>query len=145
DSGTFSDRMIMECDPFLLIEGMIIAGLAVGAKEGYIYLRSEYPLARNVLQKAIDTAYERGYLGKDIMGSGKAFDIELYVGAGAYICGEETALLESLEGKRGIVRPRPPVPAVSGLWGKPTIVNNVVTIATVPWIIREGAQKYSSY
>jgi len=145
DSGTFSDRMIMECDPYLLIEGMIIAGLAVGAQEGYIYLRSEYSLAKEVLQKAINIAYERGYLGKDIMGSGKRFDLELYVGAGAYVCGEETALLESLEGKRGIVRPRPPVPAVSGLWGKPTVVNNVVTLATVPWIIREGGEKYANY
>lgn len=145
DSGTFSDRMIMECDPFLLIEAMTIAGLAVGARRGYIYLRSEYPLAKEVLQEAINIACDRGYLGDDIMGSGKSFEIELYVGAGAYVCGEETALLESLEGKRGIVRPRPPVPAVSGLWGKPTIVNNVVTLATVPWIIREGGENYASF
>lgn len=145
DSGTFSDRMIMECDPFCLIEGMTIAGIAVGADEGYIYLRSEYPLAKEILQRAINIAYEKGYLGDNIAGSGKRFNLKLFVGAGSYICGEETALLESLEGKRGIVRSRPPFPAVSGLWGKPTLVNNVITLATIPWIIREGADSYSSY
>lgn len=145
DSGTFSDRMIMESDPFLLIEGMVIAGLAVGADEGYIYLRSEYPLAKEVLTKAIDLAYKNRYLGKNILGSGKDFDLEVYVGAGSYVCGEETALLESLEGKRGVVRPRPPYPAINGLWNKPTLINNVNTLATVPWIIREGGDKYFNY
>lgn len=145
DSGTFSDRMVMEGDPYLLIEGMIIAGLAVGADEGYIYLRSEYPIARKILEKAIEKAYREGYLGDDILGTGKKFHLEVYIGAGSYVCGEETALLESLEGKRGLVRPRPPLPAVQGLWDKPTVVNNVITLATVPWIVREGGEAYAEY
>jgi formate dehydrogenase iron-sulfur subunit len=145
DSGTFSDRMIMEGDPFVLIEGMTIAGLAVGAQEGYIYLRSEYPYAERVLLDAIDAARAAGFLGKDVLGSGKSFDIALRRGAGAYICGEETAMLESLEGKRGEVRPKPPLPALEGLWGKPTIVNNVITLASAPIILDKGAKFYADY
>lgn len=145
DSGTFSDRMIMEGDPFLLIEGMTIAALAVGAGQGFIYLRSEYPHAHLTLKSAIATAYSEGYLGEDIRGSGKAFDLEVRLGAGAYICGEETALLESLEGKRGTIRYRPPLPAVSGLFGKPTILNNVITLAAVPTILDKGAAFYRDY
>jgi len=127
DSGTFSDRMVMEGDPFVLIEGMTIAGLAVGATQGYIYLRVEYPHAHKILNTAIDKAYQAGYLGDDIQGSGKAFHLEVRLGAGAYICGEETSLMESLEGKRGLVRFKPPLPAISGLFGKPTVVNNVIS------------------
>ena len=143
DSGTFSDRMVIEGDPFLLIEGMIIAGLAVGATEGYVYLRSEYPLARRIFEEALERARAGGILGKDILGSGKSFSLNLYVGAGAYVCGEETSLLESLEGKRGMIRPRPPLPAVHGLWQKPTVVNNVITLASVPVILAEGAEAYA--
>jgi formate dehydrogenase iron-sulfur subunit len=138
DSGTYADRMIMEGDPFVLIEGMIIAGLAVGATRGYVYLRSEYPQAFRVLRRAIDIAYESGYLGKP-------FDLEVRLGAGAYICGEETALLESLEGKRGQVRFKPPLPALEGLFGKPTVVNNVISLATVPIILDKGAKYYADY
>ncbi len=145
DSGTFSDRMLMEGDPFSLIESMAIAGFAVGATKGYIYLRSEYPLAHRVLTKAIAAARESGWLGDDIQGSGFDFDIELHLGAGSYVCGEETAMLESLEGKRGIVRSKPPLPALSGLFGKPTVVNNVVTLASVPNIISLGPERYSGY
>lgn len=145
DSGTFSDRILMEQDPFTLIEGMIIAGLAVGADAGYIYLRSEYPKARKILSTALEVARGAGWLGDDVMGSGKAFDISLHIGAGAYICGEETSLLESLEGKRGIVRVRPPLPAIEGLFGKPTVVNNVVTLSAVPYILAEGGKAYAEY
>jgi formate dehydrogenase iron-sulfur subunit len=145
DSGTFSDRMVMEGDPFVLIEGMTIAGLAIGAIEGYVYLRSEYPHAYRTLTKAIEEANEKGYLGNDILGSGKIFQLEVRVGAGAYICGEETALLESLEGKRGMIRYRPPLPAVSGLFGKPTILNNVISLASVPIIFDKGASFYKNY
>ena len=145
DSGTFADRMVMEGDPFVLIEGMTIAAIAVGATAGYIYLRIEYPHARRVLEQAIATAYRRGYLGSDIMGSGARFDLELRLGAGAYICGEETSMLESLEGKRGEVRPRPPLPAIKGLFGMPTIVNNVISLATVPIIMDKGAGFYRDY
>ena len=145
DSGTFSDRLLMEGDPYALIEGMIIAGLAVGAAQGYIYLRSEYPAARAVLAAALRAAYAAGLLGADVLGSRRAFDLELRIGAGAYICGEETALLESLEGRRGQVRYRPPLPATHGLWGCPTVVNNVITLATVPWIFAHGAQAYADY
>jgi formate dehydrogenase iron-sulfur subunit len=145
DSGTFSDRMIMEGDPFTLIEGMTIAGLAIGAKEGYIYLRSEYPHARRMLDYAIHKAYFEHYLGDDIRGSGRSFHLDVRVGAGAYICGEETALLESLEGKRGMIRYRPPLPAVSGLFGKPTILNNVISLASVPIILDKGAAFYKNY
>ena len=145
DSGTFSDRMIMEDDPFVLIEGMIIAGMAVGAEYGYIYLRSEYPDAQHVLNKAIKIAKEKGYLGSNILGSGYNFDLEVTRAAGAYICGEETSLLESLEGKRGMVRYKPPLPAIEGLYGKPTVVNNVITLATVPIIMDKGALFYADF
>ncbi|CAF0699917.1 formate dehydrogenase beta subunit [Candidatus Methylacidithermus pantelleriae] len=145
DSGSFSDRMLMEGDPLTLIEGMVIAGLAVGATQGYIYLRSEYPIAKEVLEQAIALAYERGCLGRDILGSGRSFDLELRIGAGAYICGEETSLLESLEGKRGLVRYKPPVPAVKGLFGRPTVVNNVITLASVPVILDRGASFYRDF
>ncbi len=145
DSGTFSDRMLMEGDPYCLIEGMIIAGLAVGATQGYIYLRSEYPRAFKTLQEAIAKASASGFLGDNILKSGQAFHLEVRLGAGAYICGEETALLESLEGKRGQVRAKPPLPAISGLFGKPTVVNNVVTLASVPIILAKGADFYAHY
>jgi formate dehydrogenase iron-sulfur subunit len=145
DSGTFSDRMIMEGDPFVLIEGMTIAALAVGATRGFIYLRSEYPLAQKILTDAIAVANDRGYLGADILGSGKRFDVEVRMGAGAYICGEETALLESLEGKRGMVRFKPPLPAISGLFGKPTVINNVISLASVPIVLDRGAAFYRDY
>lgn len=145
DSGTFSDRMLMEGDPFALIEGMTIAGLAVGATRGYIYLRIEYPHAQQTLEAAIEAAKARGYLGDTIGGSDKAFHLEVRMAAGAYICGEETSLLESLEGKRGQVRFKPPLPAIQGLFGKPTIINNVITLATVPLILERGAAFYQNY
>jgi formate dehydrogenase iron-sulfur subunit len=145
DSGTFADRMLMEGDPFSLIEGMTIAGVAVGATRGYIYLRVEYPHAHDVLREAIAVAYREGYLGSDIRGSGKRFDLEVRLGAGAYICGEETSMLESLEGRRGEVRVRPPLPAIKGLFGMPTIVNNVVTLTSVPVILEKGAEFYREY
>ena len=145
DSGTFADRLLMEADPFSLIEGMIIAGLAVGATQGYIYLRSEYPQAKKILNQAISLAYQQQYLGGNIQGSGQKFDLEVRIGAGAYICGEETSLLESLEGKRGLVRAKPPLPAIEGLFGQPTIVNNVISLATVPIILAKGAQYYQDY
>lgn len=145
DSGTFSDRMIMEGDPYLLLEGMAIAGLAVGATEGYIYLRSEYPDARTVLTTAIARARAAGWLGSNLLGSGKAFDVHVRMGAGSYVCGEETAMLESLEGKRGIVRAKPPLPAFVGLWGKPTVVNNVMTLAAVPFIVDLGGEAYAAH
>ncbi len=145
DSGTFSDRMIMEDDPFLLVEGMTIAGLAVGATKGYIYLRVEYPHAHKNLNAAIAAAEKAGYLGSDILGSGKAFDLEVRLGAGAYVCGEETSLLESLEGKRGLVRFKPPLPAIKGLFGKPTVINNVISLASVPIILDKGGEYYRDY
>ncbi|HMD05125.1 MAG TPA: NADH-ubiquinone oxidoreductase-F iron-sulfur binding region domain-containing protein, partial [Candidatus Binatus sp.] len=145
DSGTFSDRMIMEGDPFVLIEGMTIAALAVGAAQGFIYLRSEYPHARRALSEAIATAYSNGYLGADVLGTGKRFDLEIRLGAGAYICGEETAMLESIEGRRGMVRFKPPIPALEGLFGKPTLINNVVSFATVPIIVERGAEFFRDY
>jgi formate dehydrogenase iron-sulfur subunit len=145
DSGTFSDRMVMEDDPFMLIEGMTIAGLAVGATEGYIYVRSEYPHAINVLNEAIVIAEKNNYLGSNVLGSGHAFHLEVRVGAGSYVCGEETALLESLEGRRGIVRAKPPLPAISGLFGKPTVINNVISLASVPIIFARGAAFYRDY
>jgi formate dehydrogenase iron-sulfur subunit len=145
DSGTFSDRMLMEGDPFVLIEGMIIAGLAVGATQGYIYLRCEYPHAHRALVSALATAYANQILGDDILGSGKRFDLEVRLGAGAYICGEETSLLDSLEGKRGQVRAKPPLPAISGLFGQPTIINNVITLASVPIILERGAEYYRDF
>ena len=138
DSGTFADRLIMEGDPFLLIEAMAIAGLAVGAQEGIIYVRSEYPLAVKVLQEAIAIAQASGWLGADIQGSSKGFDVRVFVGGGSYVCGEETALLESLEGKRGVVRSKPPVPALEGLHGQPTLIHNVITLCAVPDIITRG-------
>jgi formate dehydrogenase iron-sulfur subunit len=145
DSGTFSDRLLMEGDPFVLIEGMIIAALAVGATRGFIYLRAEYPAAREVLTQALATARAAGLLGEDILGSRRAFDLQLRIGAGAYICGEETSLLESLEGKRGQVRFRPPLPAIRGLFNCPTVVNNVITLATMPLILQHGAKYYQDY
>jgi formate dehydrogenase iron-sulfur subunit len=145
DSGTFSDRMIMEGDPLVLVEGMTIAAIAVGATQGYIYLRSEYPHAAQVLEEAIRAAYAAGFLGASILGSGKRFDLEVRIGAGAYICGEETAMLESLEGKRGMVRFKPPLPAIEGLFGKPTIINNVISLASVPIILDKGAEFYRDY
>ncbi len=145
DSGTYSDRMIMEGDPFVLIEGMTIAGVAVGATQGYIYLRSEYPHALAVLNEAIEVANKAGYLGENILGSGKTFHLEVRRAAGAYVCGEETSLLESLEGKRGLVRFKPPLPAIEGLFGKPTVVNNVISLASVPIILDKGAQFYADY
>jgi len=145
DSGTFSDRMIMEGDPLAVLEGMTIAGLAVGASIGMIYLRSEYPLAKETLDAAIAAATDANYLGGDIQGSGKDFTIEIRMGAGAYICGEETSMLESLEGKRGQVRAKPPLPALEGLFGKPTVVNNVITLASVPFILANGAKAYANY
>jgi formate dehydrogenase iron-sulfur subunit len=135
----------MEGDPFVLIEGMTIAGLAVGATSGFIYLRSEYPDAERALGLALAAARAGGFLGPDILGSGRAFDIELRRGAGAYICGEETAMLESLEGKRGMVRPKPPLPAIAGLYGQPTVINNVITLASVPVILDKGAAYYAEY
>ncbi len=142
DSGTFADRMLMEGDPFCLIEGMVIAGLAVGASKGWVYTRSEYPHAVHSFEQALAAARQAGLLGADILGSGFAFDIEQRVGAGAYICGEETSLLDSLEGKRGQVRAKPPLPAHKGLFGRPTVVNNVITLASVPVILAEGAEHY---
>ncbi|MET7594363.1 MULTISPECIES: NADH-ubiquinone oxidoreductase-F iron-sulfur binding region domain-containing protein [unclassified Streptomyces] len=142
DSGTFADRMVMEGDPFMLIEGMTIAAHAVGASEGYLYIRSEYPDAVATMRAAIGIAREHGWLGRGILGSALDFDLHVRVGAGAYICGEETSMLESLEGKRGTVRAKPPIPAVEGLFGKPTVVNNVLTLATVPVVLAEGADAY---
>jgi formate dehydrogenase iron-sulfur subunit len=144
DSGTFADRMLMEGDPFLLIEGMAIAGFAVGATKGFIYIRSEYPHAFRTMQAAIATAEQAGMIGASVLGSGHAFHLEARLGAGAYICGEETSLLESLEGKRGVVRAKPPLPAIEGLFGKPTLVNNVLTLAVLPTIVAEGAEGYAA-
>ncbi|HEY0230079.1 MAG TPA: NADH-ubiquinone oxidoreductase-F iron-sulfur binding region domain-containing protein [Dokdonella sp.] len=145
DSGTFSDRMLMEGDPLSLVEGMTIAGVAVGATQGYIYLRSEYPHAHRALKAAIANAYAAGWLGADVHGSGKRFDLEVRLGAGAYICGEETSLLDSLEGKRGQVRFKPPLPAIKGLFGQPTVINNVISLASVPIILAKGAAFYRDY
>src|SRR5882757_1924144 len=145
DSGTFSDRMLMEGDPFVLVEGMTIAGLATGATAGYIYLRWEYPDAKVALDAAIAAAYADHYLGENIRGSGQRFDLEVRLGGGAYICGEETSLLESLEGKRGQVRFKPPLPALQGLFGKPTVINNVITLASVPIILDRGADYYQHF
>ena len=145
DSGTFADRMLMEGDPFTLIEGMIIAGIAVGATEGLIYVRSEYPHAIDVLNQAISVANESKVLGDSVLGSGIKFNLEVRVGAGSYVCGEETAMLESLEGKRGMVRAKPPIPALVGLFGKPTVINNVMTLSAVPMILADGADSYQSF
>jgi formate dehydrogenase iron-sulfur subunit len=145
DSGTFADRMILESDPFVLIEGMTIAGLAVGATQGYIYIRSEYPQGIRTMRTAIEAARKGGFIGASVAGSGKAFELEVREAAGAYICGEETSLLESLEGKRGMVRFRPPLPAIKGLFGQPTIVNNVISLASVPIILDKGAEHYKNF
>ncbi|WP_405405281.1 formate dehydrogenase beta subunit [Paracoccus sp. Ld10] len=145
DSGTFADRMIMEGDPFTLIEGMVIAALGVGATRGYVYMRSEYPVAIDVLERAVVIARQRGVLGANVLGSGRAFELQVRVGAGAYVCGEETSLLNSLEGKRGTVRAKPPLPALEGFLGKPTVVNNVISLATVPVILERGAAYYADF
>jgi formate dehydrogenase iron-sulfur subunit len=145
DSGTFADRLLMEADPYQLIEGMTIAGLAVGATEGFIYLRSEYPHCKAVLGEAISRAEREGLLGDGICGSDRDFRLELRIGAGAYICGEETSLLDSLEGKRGLVRFKPPLPAIEGLMGKPTVVNNVLSLGAISTILAEGAAHYQNF
>lgn len=145
DSGTFSDRMTMEGDPFMLIEGMTIAALAVGATRGYVYIRSEYPHALASMRQAIALAQAAGYLGSNLLGSGRSFHVEVRQAAGSYVCGEETAMLESIEGKRGVVRAKPPLPALMGLFGQPTVVNNVITFATVPMILARGADCYRNY
>ncbi|TGD66375.1 formate dehydrogenase beta subunit [Tabrizicola sp. WMC-M-20] len=144
DSGTFADRMIMEGDPLSLIEGMVIAGITVGATRGFVYLRSEYPDAIAMMNRAVEVARAAGMLGPSVMGSGLAFDMEIRVGAGAYVCGEETSLLNSLEGKRGVVRAKPPLPALEGFMGKPTVVNNVISLATIPVIFERGAAAYAA-
>jgi len=143
DSGSFADRMLMEGDPFTLIEGMTIAALATGATQGYVYIRSEYPAAATTMRAAIETARSRGWLGEHVLGGERGFDVEVRVGAGAYICGEETAMLESIEGNRAVVRAKPPLPAIAGLFGKPTVINNVLTLATVPAILARGPQSYA--
>jgi formate dehydrogenase iron-sulfur subunit len=144
DSGTFADRMLIEGDPFTLIEGMTIAAIAVGATEGVIYLRSEYPDAIETLKKAIDIARENEWLGGNILGTSHEFEVRIRVGAGSYVCGEETAMLESIEGKRGVVRSKPPLPAIQGLFEKPTVINNVLTLASIPAILASGAAAYKS-
>ena len=145
DPGAFMDRSILEGNPLAVIEGMVIAGYAIGAKNGYFYVRAEYPVAVSRLRKAIKQAKEEGLLGENILGSGFSFDVHIRLGAGAFVCGEETALLNSIEGKRGMPRPRPPFPAVKGLWQCPTIVNNVETLACVPYILREGAAEFAKF
>jgi len=145
DSATFADRMIMEGDPFVLIEGMAIAGIATGATKGYIYIRSEYPHAVAKMNKAVEIARKAGVLGVKVLGSAHAFDMEVRVGAGAYVCGEETSLLNSLEGKRGVVRAKPPLPAIQGLFGKPTVINNVISLASVPIVMDKGAEYYRDF
>lgn len=142
DSGTFADRLILEADPFQLLEGMVIAGLATGADKGFIGLRIEYPHAAVVMRRAIDLARADGWLGQDVLGSGRAFDVELRIGAGAYVCGEETSLLEILEGRRGTVRAKPPLPAIKGLFGKPTLIHNVLSLVAVTTILSEGPESY---
>lgn len=144
DPGAFMDRSVLEGDPQRVLEGMTIAAYAIGSDEGYIYCRAEYPLAVKRVKKAISQAKKKGFLGKSILGSDFSFDIHIKEGAGAFVCGEETALIASIEGKRGMPRMRPPYPAKSGLWGKPTNINNVETLATVPWIVLNGAKKFSS-
>jgi formate dehydrogenase iron-sulfur subunit len=145
DSATFADRMIMEGDPFVLIEGMAIAGVATGATKGFVYIRSEYPHAVAMMNKAVEIARKAGVLGVNVLGSPNAFDMEIRVGAGAYVCGEETSLLNSLEGKRGVVRAKPPLPAIQGLFGKPTVINNVISLASVPIIMDKGATFYKDF
>jgi formate dehydrogenase iron-sulfur subunit len=145
DSGTFSDRMLMEGDPYTLVEGMAIAGLAVGATQGYVYIRSEYPHAFAAMNEAVARATAAGFLGADVLGSGRRFELECRLGGGSYVCGEETALLESLEGKRGMVRAKPPLPAIEGLFGQPTVINNVISLASVPMILADGPAAYQSF
>lgn len=145
DSGTFADRLVIEADPYQLIEGMAIAGIAVGATRGYVYLRSEYPHAATIFSVALETAREAGLLGASVLGSSHPFDITLRIGAGAYICGEETSLLESLEGKRGMVRAKPPLPALQGLFGCPTVINNVLTLAAVTDVLADGGTTYATH
>jgi formate dehydrogenase iron-sulfur subunit len=145
DSGTFADRLIMEGDPFNLIEGMIIAGIATGATKGFVYIRSEYPHAYRTMCEAIRIGEASGLLGASVLGSGHAFHLEARLGAGAYICGEETSLLESLEGRRGQVRAKPPLPALQGLFGRPTVINNLLSFASVPWILAHGAKAYHDF
>jgi formate dehydrogenase iron-sulfur subunit len=145
DSATFADRMLMEGDPFTLIEGMAIAGLACGATKGFVYIRSEYPVAIRVMDAAVAIARVEGVLGASVLGSGQAFDMEVRVGAGAYVCGEETSLLNSLEGKRGVVRAKPPLPALEGFLAKPTVVNNVISLASIPVIFEKGAEFYKGF
>ncbi|WP_134681646.1 formate dehydrogenase beta subunit [Paracoccus ravus] len=143
DSGSFADRMLMEGDPLTLIEGMAIAGIAVGATRGYCYIRSEYPDSIRLMEEGIKLARQTGMLGASVLGSGHAFDMEVRVGAGAYVCGEETSLLNSLEGKRGTVRAKPPIPALEGFLGKPTVVNNLISLGTIPWILAHGGAEYA--
>ena len=145
DSGTFSDRMTLEGDPYMLIEGMAIAGLAVGATRGVVYIRSEYPHAVATMSEAIRRAIAAGFLGDSVCGSGRAFHLEVRKAAGSYVCGEETAMLESIEGKRGIVRAKPPLPAIEGLFGQPTLIHNVISLASVPVILARGADFYQHY
>jgi len=145
DSGTFSDRMLMEGDPYALVEGMAIAGVAVGATYGVVYIRSEYPHAEATLREAIARATAAGHIGAALRGTGPAFRLDVRRGAGSYVCGEETALLESIEGRRGIVRAKPPLPAIHGLFGWPTVINNVITLASVPRILADGAQAYAAF
>ncbi len=145
DSGTFADRMVLEGDPYLLIEGMAIAGLSSGATMGYVYIRSEYPAAVHVFSQAVALARAAGYLGADVCGSGKTFELEVRKAAGSYVCGEETAMLESIEGKRGIVRAKPPIPALQGLFGRPTIINNALTFAAAPLILHKGPAFYKNF
>jgi NADH-quinone oxidoreductase subunit F len=145
DPGAFMDRSVLEGDPHTVLEGMMIAAYAIGASHGYVYCRAEYPLAVKRLKRAIALLTEKGYLGQNIFGSSMCFDVKLKEGAGAFVCGEETALIASIEGKRGTPRPRPPFPAVKGLWGKPTSINNVETFANVPWIILNGAAAYAAW
>ncbi len=145
DSGTFADRLLIEADPFQLIEGMLIAAMATGATQGYVYLRSEYPRARDVLTRALVAARRAGVLGRDACGAGRAFDIDLRMGAGSYVCGEETSMLESIEGKRGLVRFKPPVPAVRGLFGKPTLIHNVLTLAAITTVLGRGGAAYAAF
>ncbi|HEQ72085.1 MAG TPA: NADH-quinone oxidoreductase subunit NuoF [Spirochaetia bacterium] len=144
DPGAFMDRSAIEGDPHTILEGMLIGGYAVGARKGFIYIRAEYPLAIQRLKKAIESARREGFLGEHIMGSAFSFDIEIRLGAGAFVCGEETALIQSIEGKRGMPRPRPPYPSVEGLFGKPTLINNVETWANIPVIVLDGAEWFSS-
>jgi formate dehydrogenase iron-sulfur subunit len=145
DSGTFADRMLMEGDPFSTLEGMAIAAYATGATEGFVYVRSEYPDAVATVRQAVDIAYARGWLGHSVLGTALRFDVQVRVGAGAYICGEETSMLESIEGKRGVVRAKPPLPALEGLFGRPTVVNNLLTLATVPAVLAGGAAAYAAH